>query len=161
MALQKFDDLWFRTALSEQAESGEIQYLKKNHSEYLEMRTQAVNLVEQCPALEQLFDCEKGVNLTAEEHTKLREYFQLISGVESLERAYHFFIGQTVAFSYDGMLAQLRKEVFSSDDGTENHLIEILTRIRSDEAEEQHQGESQKTPSLSGSSSCTCKYQHL
>ena len=56
MALQKFDDLWFRTALSEQAESGEIQYLKKNHSEYLEMRTQAVNLVEQCPALEQLFD---------------------------------------------------------------------------------------------------------
>lgn len=35
MALQKFDDLWFRTALSEQAESREIQYLKKNPSEYL------------------------------------------------------------------------------------------------------------------------------
>ena len=92
MALQKFDDLWFRTVLSEQAESRGIQYLEKNHSEYLEMRTQTVNLVEQCPALEQFFDCEKGVNLMAEE---------------------------------------------------------------------QHQEESQKTPSLTGSSSCTCKYQHL
>ena len=102
MTLQKFDDLWFRTALSEQTESRVIQHLKKNHPEYQEMRTQAANLVEQCPALEQLFDCEKGVTLTAEEHTKLHEYFQLISGVESLERAYHFFIGQTMAFFYDG-----------------------------------------------------------
>lgn len=64
MALQKLDDRWFRTALSEQTESRVIQYLKKNHPEYLEMRTKAANLVEQCLSLEQLFDCENEISLT-------------------------------------------------------------------------------------------------
>lgn len=134
--------VWNRIVRTDREQGNSIS--EKKHPEYLKMRTKAANLVEQCPALEQLFDSEDGVSLTAEEHTKLHEYFQLVSGVESLERAYHFFIGQTMAFSYSGMLAQLRKEVFSSDDGTANHLIDILTKIRSDEAEEQHQEESQE-----------------
>lgn len=142
MALQQFDDLWFKTTLSEQAENRVLQYLKKNHPEYLEMRTKAADLVEQCPTLGHLLDCKNAISLTAEEHDKLHKYFQLESDIESLERAYLFFIGQAMAFSYSGMLAQLRKESLSSGDGTANHLIDILAKIRADEAEEQHQEES-------------------
>ena len=60
MALQKLDNLWFGTALSEQAESRVIQYLKKNHPEYQKMQAQTIKLVENNPALWKLTAMQSG-----------------------------------------------------------------------------------------------------
>lgn len=135
------DIIWEESTLWESIERWVVQYLKKNHTEYQEMQSQAIGLVENNPALWQLMNEAEGVTLTGENHKTLHNYFELKSGMETFELEYYFFAGQMMTFSYGSMLARLKEEIFEPDEKTSTHLIELLAAIRSDEIEEQLQEE--------------------
>lgn len=63
--------------------------------------------MQQYPAVRALFESDDAVTLTAEEHEALNRYFCLESNAEMIEREYHFYMGQSMMFSYGSMLMQM------------------------------------------------------
>ena len=53
--------------------------------------------------------------LTAEEHKALIRYFCLESSVEMIEREYHFYMGQSMMYSYGTMLTSIRNSVLGEN----------------------------------------------
>ena len=60
-----------------------------------------------------VFETKDAFTLTEEEHEILHTYFQLESYAELIEREYHFYMGQSMMFSYGSMLAKLKKEIMN------------------------------------------------
>ena len=141
---KKQDIIWEESTLWEQVERWVVWYLKKNHSEYQEMQTQGIELIDNNQALWKLMNETDGVTLTWKDHEALHKYFELKSSMGTFEFEYYFLAGQMMTFSYGSMLAQLKKEMFETDARTSTHLIELLTNIRSDELEEQMMDESEE-----------------
>ena len=133
---KKQDIIWEESTLWEQVERWVVRYLKKNHSEYQEMQTQGIELIDNNPSLWKLMNETDGVTLTRKDHETLHTYFELRSSMGTFEFEYYFLAGQMMTFSYGSMLAQLKKEMFETDARTSTHRIELLTNIRSDELEE-------------------------
>ena len=75
------------------------------------------------------------VTLTEEEHEILHTYFQLESYAELIEREYHFYMGQSMMFSYGSMLAKLKKEIMNPEEGVTGHLLDFFIKTRADELE--------------------------
>lgn len=66
--------IWEKSTMWESVERWVVQYLKKNHSEYQQMQSQAIELVENNPALWQLMNEAEGVTLTEEDRKALHNY---------------------------------------------------------------------------------------
>lgn len=124
-------------------------YLRANHQEYQEIRQQIDVLMQQYPAVRALFESDDAVTLTAEEHEALNQYFCLESNAEMIERAYHFYMGQSMMYSYGSMLASIRKSVLGEEDVEPagyltDHLLDLIAESRTDELEDEFQEKSQK-----------------
>lgn len=92
--------------------------------------------------------------LTAEEHKALIRYFCLESSVEMIEREYHFYMGQSMMYSYGTMLTSIRNSVLGEksvlgegakhDGYLTDHLLNLIAESRTDELEDEFQEKSQK-----------------
>lgn len=100
-------------------------------------------LMQQHPGVRKLFESDEAVTLTAEEHEALNQYFCLESNAEMIERAYHFYMGQSMMFSYGSMLAGIRNSVMG-EESVADHLLDLVAETRTDEIEDEFQEKSQK-----------------
>lgn len=142
------DSLWRESALGEDVDVKVGKYLRASHREYQEIRKQIDALMQQHPAVRALFESDDAVTLTAEEHEALNRYFCLESNAEMIEREYHFYMGQSMMFSYGSMLASIRKSVMGENAEPSgyltDHLLDLIAESRTDELEDEYQNESQK-----------------
>ena len=84
------------------------------------------------------------VTLTEEEHEILHTYFQLESYAELIEREYHFYMGQSMMFSYGSMLAKLKKEIMNPEEGETGRLLDFFMETRTDELEKELRTQNQQ-----------------
>ena len=147
--MEKREDCWWRE--STLGEDGDVKvgtYLRANHQEYQEIRHQIDELIQQYPAVRALFESEDAVTLTAEEHKALIRYFCLESSVEMIEREYHFYMGQSMMYSYGTMLTSIRNSVLGENvepaGYLTDHLLDLIAESRTDELEDEFQEKSQK-----------------
>ena len=142
------DSLWRESALGEDVDVKVGKYLRANHQEYQEIRQQIDVLMQQYPAVRALFESEDAVTLTAEEHKALIRYFCLESSVEMIEREYHFYMGQSMMYSYGTMLTSIRNSVVGENvepaGYLTDHLLDLIAESRTDELEDEFQEKSQK-----------------
>ena len=153
--MEKREDYWWReSTLGEDVDVKVGTYLRANHQEYQEIRHQIDELIQQYPAVRELFESEDAVTLTAEEHKALIRYFCLESSVEMIEREYHFYMGQSMMYSYGTMLTSIRNskkkkksvlgEGAKHDGYLTDHLLNLIAESRTDELEDEFQEKSQK-----------------
>lgn len=153
--MEKREDCWWReSTLGEDVDVKVGTYLRANHQEYQEIRHQIDELIQQYPAVRALFESEDAVTLTAEEHKALIRYFCLESNVEMIEREYHFYMGQSMMYSYGTMLTSIRNRVLGENsvlgENVEpagyltDHLLDLIAESRTDELEDEFQEKSQK-----------------
>ena len=147
--MEKREDYWWReSTLGEDVDVKVGTYLRANHQEYQEIRQQIDELIQQYPAVRALFESEDAVTLTAEEHKALIRYFCLESNVEMIEREYHFYMGQSMMYSYGTMLTSIRNSVLGEgakhDGYLTDHLLNLIAESRTDELEDEFQEKSQK-----------------
>lgn len=142
------DSLWRESALGEDVDVKVGKYLRANHKEYQDIRQQIDVLMQQHPAVRALFESDDAVTLTAEEHEALNRYFCLESNAEMIERAYHFYMGQSMMYSYGSMLTSIRKSVMGEEvepaGYLTDHLLDLIAESRTDELEDEFQKKSQK-----------------
>ena len=91
--------------LDEKVDQKVCEYLREHHAEYRNTKQRIKELMEQHPNVQSVFETKDAVALTAEEHEILHTYFQLESYAELIEREYHFYMGQSMMFSYGSMNA--------------------------------------------------------
>ena len=153
--MEKREDCWWReSTLGEDVDGKVGTYLRANHQEYQEIRHQIDELIQRYPAVRALFESEDAVTLTAEEHKALIRYFCLESSVEMIEREYHFYMGQSMMYSYGTMLTSIRNSVLGEksvlgegakhDGYLTDHLLNLIAESRTDELEDEFQEKSQK-----------------
>ena len=88
-------------------------------------------------------DWNRAVELTAQEHEALNELLQLENKKSLIEREYYFYTGQSMLFSYRGMLARLKRALEDSDrDKAVDQVLELLMDQRLDDLEEELESES-------------------
>ena len=142
------DSLWRESALGEEVDVKVGKYLRANHQEYQKIRQQIDVLMQQYPAVRALFESDDAVTLTAEEHKALIRYFCLESSVEMIEREYHFYMGQSMMYSYGTMLTSIRNSVLGENvepaGYLTDHLLDLIAESRTDELEDEFQEKSQK-----------------
>ena len=141
---KKQDIMWEQSTLWESVEKWVTKYLKKSHSEYRKLQAKAMRIVEENPALRILINSMEGIVLTPEDHKALHKYIETKDEMIIFEYEYYYLAGQMMTFSYGRMLAQLKNEMLNEDSEASTHLIELLTRIRSDELEKQLLDESEE-----------------
>lgn len=142
------DSLWRESALGEDVDVKVGKYLRANHQEYQDIRHQIDVLMQQYPAVRALFESDDAVTLTAEEHEALNRYFCLESNAEMIEREYHFYMGQSMMYSYGSMLTSIRRSVLGEEAAPDgyltDHLLDLIAESRTDELEDEFQEKSQK-----------------
>ena len=133
--VNKQDSYWMECTLDEKVDQKVCEYLRKHHAEYRNTKQKMKELMEQYPKVQAVFETDDAVTLTAEEHEILHAYFQLESSAELIEREYHFYMGQSMMFSYGNMLAKLKKEIMNPEEGVTGHLLDFFMKTRADELE--------------------------
>ena len=133
--VNKQDSYWTECSLDETVDRKVCEYLRGHHAEYRNAKQRIMELLEQYPNVHAVFETEDGVTLTAEEHEILHTYFELEDRVEMIEREYHFYMGQSMMFSYGNMLAKLKKEIMNPEEGVTGHLLDFFMKTRADELE--------------------------
>ena len=122
-------------SLDEIVDQKVCEYLRGHHAEYRNAKQKIMELLERYPNVHAVFETEDEVTLTAEEHEILHTCFELEDRVEMIEREYHFYMGQSMMFSYGNMLAKLKKEIMNPEEGVTGHLLDFFIKTRSDELE--------------------------
>lgn len=113
-----------------------VRYLLKNNPEYQELFEQKSLLSGEYPVLDRLWDEEKAISLTEEEHKAFGDYMKLRSDMEALEREYHYFLGQTDMRDLNRLMNGLSKESAVPDAGDRRmHILEHLKDGRMDDAD--------------------------
>lgn len=147
------DIYWKESVLCEDVDEKVSKYLRENHPEYQKISQQINEMMQQHPNVRAVFETDEAVTLTPEEHEVLNHYFSLESSAELLEREYHFYLGQSMMFSYGTMLASIRKSLLRTEgkeecaesaesvESTADHLVDIISDIRTDELEEELQND--------------------
>ena len=130
--------------LDEKVDQKVCEYLREHHAEYRNTKQRIKELMERYPNVLALFETEDAVALTAEEHEILHTYFQLESYAELIEREYHFYMGQSMMFSYGSMLAKLKKEIRKPEEGETGRLLDFFMEIRTDELEKELRTQNQQ-----------------
>ena len=133
--VNKQDSYWMECTLDEKVDQKVCEYLREHHAEYRNTKQKMKELVEQYPSVQAVFETDDAVTLTVEEHEILHTYFQLESSAELIEREYHFYMGQSMMFSYGSMLAKLKKEIMNPEEGATGRLLDFFMETRTDELE--------------------------
>ena len=71
-------------------------------------------------------------------------FCELESGTDLIEREYHFYMGQSMMFSYGSMLAKLKKEILNPEEGAEGRLLDFFMETRTDELEKELRTQNQQ-----------------
>ena len=142
--VNKQDSYWMEYTLDEKVDQKVYEYLRERHEEYRNTKQRIKELMEQYPNVQTVFETEDVVTLTAEEHKILHTYFQLESGAELIEREYHFYMGQSMMFSYGSMLAKLKKEIMNPEEGAAGRLLDFFMETRTDELEKELRTQNQQ-----------------
>lgn len=147
------DIYWKESVLCEDVDEKVGKYLRENHPEYQKISQQIKEMMQQHPNVRAVFETDEAVTLTPEEHEILNHYFNLESSAELIEREYHFYLGQSMMFSYGTMLASIRKSIMGIEgkepqgigaipaESLTDHLLDIITESRTDELEEELQND--------------------
>ena len=135
---------WMESSLNEIVDQKVCEYLREHHAEYRNAKQRIKELMEQYPNVKAVFETETEVTLTAEEHERLHAYFQLESSAELIEREYHFYMGQSMMFSYGSMLAKLKKEIMNPEEGATGRLLDFFMETRTDELEKELRTQNQQ-----------------
>ena len=130
--------------LDEKVDQKVCEYLREHHAEYQNTKQKMKELMERYPNVLALFETEDAVALTAEEHEILHTYLQLESSAELIEREYHFYMGQSMMFSYGSMLAKLKKEIMNPEEGETGRLLDFFMETRTDELEKELRTQNQQ-----------------
>ena len=138
------DSYWMEFTLDEKVDQKVTEYLRDHHAEYRSTKQRIKELMEQYPNVHAVFETEDEVTLTAEEHEILHTYFQLESYAELIEREYHFYMGQSMMFSYGSMLAKLKKEIMNPEEGAAGRLLDFFMETRTDELEKELRTQNQQ-----------------
>lgn len=131
-------------SLDEIVDQKVCEYLRGHHAEYRNAKQKIMELMEQYPNVLAVFETEEEVMLTAEEHEILYTYFELESRVKMIEREYHFYMGQSMMFSYGSMLAKLKKEIMNPEEGVTGRLLDFFMETRTDELEKELRTQNQQ-----------------
>ena len=130
--------------LDEKVDQKVCEYLREHHAEYRSTKQRIKEVIEQHPNVQSVFETKNAVALTAEEHEILHRYFQLESYAELIEREYHFYMGQSMMFSYGSMLAKLKKEIMNPEEGATDRLLDFFMETRTDELEKELRTQNQQ-----------------
>ena len=130
--------------LDEKVDQKVCEYLRVLHAEYRNTKQNMKELMEQYPNVQAVFEMKDAVTLTAEEHEILHTYFQMESGAELIEREYHFYMGQSMMFSYGSMLAKLKKEIMNPEEGETGRLLDFFMETRTDKLEKELRTQNQQ-----------------
>lgn len=109
------DAVWQDGLLDEKVEEKVCKYLNSKHPEYQGVKRQIRELLVQHPKINEVLDWNRAVELTAQEHEALNKLLQLENKKSLIEREYYFYTGQSMLFSYRGMLARLKRALEDSD----------------------------------------------
>ena len=131
-------------SLDETVDRKVCEHLRGHHAEYRNAKQKIMELMEQYPNVHAVFETEDEVTLTAEEHEILHTYFHLESSAELIEREYHFYMGQSMMFSYGNMLAKLKKEIMNPEEGATGRLLDFFMETRTDELEKELRTQNQQ-----------------
>ena len=101
-------------------------------------------MMKQNPNVQAVFTTDKGISLSSEEHEVLNHYFNLESIAELIEREYHFYMGQSMMFSYGSMLAKLKNEIMNPEEGATGRLLDFFMETRTDELEKELRTQNQQ-----------------
>ena len=77
-----------------------------------------------------------------EHHVEYRNTKQKMK--ELIEREYHFYMGQSMMFSYGSMLAKLKKEIMNPEEGETGRLLDFFMETRTDELEKELRTQNQQ-----------------
>lgn len=131
----KLEELWM-DALELRVDQEIVTYLKENHPEYQDILRRKRKLVERHPILIKVLEGDEAVTLDEEEHRALKEYLADRDDMARLEREYHYYYGQSHAFSYGSMLKSIQREINPGGDiARKRKLADMLIEARTSEAE--------------------------
>ena len=137
--------IWQDGLLDEKIEEKVCKYLESKHPEYRSIKEQIRVLLSQNPKIKEVLGLDGEMALTVEEHEALNRVLQLENKKNLIERAYYFYMGQAMGFSYKIMLSELRRALEDSDrDRSVAHVLEMIMDSRLDDLEEKLKAESQE-----------------
>lgn len=93
-----------------------VQYLINNNAEYRGLQNQVIALLDETPAIKELLDGCKELQLSEQEHRMYQEYRRLRTERDALERKYLYLAGQADMKPYVQTLQGLRQK--GTADGT-------------------------------------------
>lgn len=94
----------------DESDSNMILELAATNLEYAALKQQMSELKHQHPFIGKLLEGNGEVQITAQEHEILNQYFRLYSRADNMERKHIYFRGHTDCFSYLEKIAAFKKE---------------------------------------------------
>lgn len=113
-----------------------VRYLSVNHPGYQELLKKRMEVLDRHPILDRLWDQDGEITLTNKEHSAFGEYLKIKSELETLEREYHYFLGQADMRDHERLLNHLSAEGKVADaDQRKNCVMGYLTAERLNDAD--------------------------
>lgn len=94
----------------DESDSNMVLELAATDQEYANLKQQMSKLRQQHPFIGKLLEGDGEVQLTAQEHGILNQYFRLYLRADNMERKHIYFRGHTDCFSYLEKIAAFKKE---------------------------------------------------
>ena len=80
--------------------SGITASLREMDEEYALLSEKRLELQEQFPCIQEIFDGEVKISMTADEHEGLLQYLSVVSDMENIERLRIYYAGHRDCFAY-------------------------------------------------------------
>lgn len=116
-------------------------YLRENHPEYSKLCKKCYELSKEYPVISHVLENDGEIYIDGMDHQKVKEYLQLRDAMESIERQYYFYYGQSTALSFQWFIEKLKNEMCEKHDHISEIKDEMLTLLmegRVDMAEQEY-----------------------
>lgn len=100
MILDDDQEIFWPETTEEEMERRVFQYLRKNHTEFIQVRKEKNQLLKQHPVLKELSDSSGDLILTKEQHQAYLECQHLRYNEEAIVRKYFYLLGQADMIPY-------------------------------------------------------------
>lgn len=94
----------------DESDSNMVLELAATDQEYADLKQEMSELKHQHPFIEKLLEGDGEVQITAEEHEILNQYFRLYLQADNMERKHIYFRGHTDGFSYLKKISAFKTE---------------------------------------------------
>lgn len=106
----ELDELWI-DALEWKLDERVSNYLQIHHMDYQNACRRQSQLVRRYPIIDTFLEGNESITLNEKEHCAVRQYLADQDDKDRLEKEFHYYYGQSCAFSYAQMLKCLKKEI--------------------------------------------------